>query len=592
MKKTLSFICIVLCLIITASLSVSADDIFTIDYDYGVAAMFSDNVTNSNPQSYTKGQQISLTAPVCDGFEFAGWYLESDYSTPVSSPDTSSGKDITLYAKWYEMTYNISYVLETPGIDLKNEEITNLNSHSRLASESTYLTAPVCNTDVYTFDGWYTDSTYTNKVTYIDAFTCSDITLYAKWVNTYYPVHYEMGVVSQSVYTSENNNPDRYEFSEELLLLDASTSDPFYTFDGWYTDEFFTQKAEKIEAGTTGRIVLYAKWIVKSFNITYVLTDDSGISEDVIHNYNPESFEANSGVTLSSPITDDKNFEFDGWYTSPDFDEKACIEYIHDNTNKDITLYAKWSQAVYTISYDYGIVNQIMLPITNPNPTEYHYGDKTVFTDVEADGFIFNGWCRDAKLKEKLTELPDDVFGDITLYADFTEKTYSISYVLDYAEVTASQVVNKNETVRTTTQRVELNEPQTINKDYKFGGWYLDSDYTQKTEAISGYTTGNITLYAKWIKNVVYLPCWGDATLSEQLSAADARLILRYSSGLETGFSELQKKVSDINNDGKVNAADARLALRLSANLDTEYELKKQYSLPTIKVVDGEVVFK
>lgn len=585
-------LCFIAAALMILSVTGFAKDTFNITYDYGVADIHSEKIINTNPFEFSKGQQISLSSPSCPGFEFKGWYLEPQYETPVTSIDSSQDCDISLYAKWYEMTYSISYVLETDGIDLSQDEITNLNQFSRLASETTYLSAPLCNTDVYTFDGWYTDSSYTNKVTYIDAYTCEDITLWAKWVNTEYSIHYDMGDVTQSIYTSENPNPNTYEFGKELPLLDAVTNDPSYFFDGWYTDEFFTERAESVKSGTSGDIVLYAKWNIKKYNVSYVLTDNSGIDEDDIHNYNSDIFEANTGLALSAPITDDKNYEFVGWFTSSDLSDASATDSIPAGTNNDVTLYAKWMPAVYKINYNYGIINTVMRPIDNPNPAQYRYGDAAKLEDIDADGFIFNGWCTDAALRERITSLPEDAFGDITLYADFTEKTYSISYVLDYGDVTASQVVNTNIGVRTTTQRIELEAPQTINSEYKFGGWYTDGEYTEKIENISGYTTGNLTLYAKWIKIVVYLPCWGDATLSEQLSAADARLILRYSAGLETGFSELQKKVSDINNDGNVNASDARLVLRLSAGIENEYDIKNQYSLPTIKVVDGEVVIK
>lgn len=61
----------------------------------------------------------------------------------------------------------------------------------------------------------------------------------------------------------------------------------------------------------------------------------------------------------------------------------------------------------------------------------------------------------------------------------------------------------------------------------------------------------------------------GDADLSGYITAADARLVLRYSSKLET-LSEQQLKNSDANKDGKVNASDARLILRVAAGLDVE----------------------
>lgn len=592
MGKKIKVLCLVfIALLLLSSVSFAASS-YKITYDYGVADIRSDTIINSNPKSFTNLDIINLTDPECPGFEFKGWYLEPEYKNEITTVDTSQTSDITLYAKWYEMTYSISYVLETPGIGIAADEITNQNPFSRLASENTYLSTPVCNTDVYTFGGWYFDSKYTKKAEHIEEYTCKDVTLYARWLNTSYPVYYDLGDVTQSIYTTENPNPEKYEYNKELVLSDAVTKDPSYTFDGWYSDEFFTNKITSIKKGTSGDIVLYAKWNEVIYNINYVLDDNSGIDSAKIHNNNPDTRTSGSPLMLNTPVSDDKNFEFDGWYTSSDFSEESKIASIPSELYNDITIYAKWKKAVYEITYDYGDINLLQCPIVNNNPETYEFGDNIPLKDIEADGFIFNGWCTDKTLKNKVTSITADSFGDITIYADFTEKTYSVNYVLDGEELTASQVVNLNPTVRTTSQQISLVAAETINSEYMFDGWYLDSEFTEEIEYIKGYTTGNITLYAKWIKIVVYLPCWGDATLSQQLSAADARLILRYASKLETGFNELQKRVSDINNDEKITAADARLALRLSANIDNEEDLKKQYSLPDIKIEDGEVVFK
>lgn len=591
MKKRFSIVAAMLILLLIVNIAAAAKDTYKINFDYGVASEKSEDIINPNPDSFTSGEKINLSAPSCPGFEFAGWYLEEDYNTPAVSVDTSKTEDITLYAKWYEMTYSITYVLTTPGIALTADEITNNNPYSRLTSETTYISAPLTITDTYTFDGWYFDSQYTQKCDYIGSNTTENITLYAKWVNSVYNIQYDMGTVSQSVYTTENPNPDKYFFGSELILKPAQTNDPCFTFEGWYTDEFFTEKIEKLIVDSSGDIILYAKWNTLSFGINYVLADNSGISAEKISTSNPETISATDTLILTDPISDDKSFAFDGWYTSPDFSPESKITQISGTLN-DITLYAKWKEAVYSIDYDYGIINVLYYSVENSNPETYRYGDDTVLSDIEADGFIFNGWCTDKALKNKVTSIPDGTYGDITLYADFTEKTYSISYELACGEVSASQVVNTNATVRTTTEKVSLFSPKTINTEYEFGGWYLDKEYTQEIDYIKAYTTGNITIYAKWIKIVVYVPCWGDATLSEQLSAADARLILRYASGLETGFTELQTRLSDVNNDSKVNAADARIVLRMASGLDSEYDIKKEYDLPKIDVEDGEIVFK
>lgn len=61
----------------------------------------------------------------------------------------------------------------------------------------------------------------------------------------------------------------------------------------------------------------------------------------------------------------------------------------------------------------------------------------------------------------------------------------------------------------------------------------------------------------------------GDVDLDGIVTAADARIILRVSAGLEalTGQALLN---ADIDGDGKITAADARLALRISAGLEAE----------------------
>ena len=57
------------------------------------------------------------------------------------------------------------------------------------------------------------------------------------------------------------------------------------------------------------------------------------------------------------------------------------------------------------------------------------------------------------------------------------------------------------------------------------------------------------------------------------VTAADARMILRFSAKLEKPEKELKRFYfcADMNFDGKINSADARLALRTSAKLEKEY---------------------
>ncbi len=60
----------------------------------------------------------------------------------------------------------------------------------------------------------------------------------------------------------------------------------------------------------------------------------------------------------------------------------------------------------------------------------------------------------------------------------------------------------------------------------------------------------------------------GDVDMNGEIQAADARLALRTSVGLET-LSVVQKKAADIDKNGEIKAADARLILRASVGLET-----------------------
>lgn len=57
-----------------------------------------------------------------------------------------------------------------------------------------------------------------------------------------------------------------------------------------------------------------------------------------------------------------------------------------------------------------------------------------------------------------------------------------------------------------------------------------------------------------------------DVNFDGSVTSADARLVLRFSSKLES-FSQLQRALADVNNDGIVTAADSRIILQMAANL-------------------------
>lgn len=71
-------------------------NIFTISYVLNGGTLVSEA-----PRSYKEGETVFLVEPTKDNYEFAGWYLKSDFSgDSVSVISNKTTGNITLYAKW------------------------------------------------------------------------------------------------------------------------------------------------------------------------------------------------------------------------------------------------------------------------------------------------------------------------------------------------------------------------------------------------------------------------------------------------------------------------------------------------------------
>ena len=191
-----------------------------------------------------------------EGYTFNGWYLDSALTTPYTF-STMPAENITLYAKWDINQYSITF--ESNGGSAV-EEITQNYGSLVLEPQSPMKTG-------YVFAGWYLDSGLTTFYIF-DTISDEDITLYAKWDLIYYTITYELdggiNIGNQSNYTIET----------ETIILNESIKDG-YTFSGWYDNlEFDNDPITEITSGSTGNIVLYAKWTVNQYSIYYEIINN------------------------------------------------------------------------------------------------------------------------------------------------------------------------------------------------------------------------------------------------------------------------------------------------------------------------------
>lgn len=138
-----------------------------------------DGGTNSvnNPNEYAFGVGVaSFEDATKDGYTFKGWYSDNSFeeSKKVTSIAASEQDAVTLYAKFEPKTYAIQYELDG-GTNSAN----NPTGYVYGVGVGSFENAQK---DGYTFEGWYKDAAFTQKVTSIEATQTGEITLYAKYM--------------------------------------------------------------------------------------------------------------------------------------------------------------------------------------------------------------------------------------------------------------------------------------------------------------------------------------------------------------------------------------------------------------------------
>lgn len=148
----------------------------------------------------------------------------------------------------------------------------------------------------------------------------------------------------------------------------------------------------------------------------------------------------------------------------------------------------------YSIIYHIGDNDTYLmsLGIENPNPLIYTAQDGLVLKNLNVPGYNFMGWFTQSEGGTQVTEIPVGTTGDMELYAQWTQKTYSIQYESDLMPITDSDY-------KTYTAGVEKTLPKPFLDKYTFVGW-SDANGNMWDKIPAG-TIGDIILYANWASN-------------------------------------------------------------------------------------------
>ncbi len=199
--------------------------------------------TIQNPKTTFTEDDLPLTlpTPTKEGFTFVGWYLKADFSGD-SVTQITDANNVTVYAKWIETEYTITYELNGGTLE---------SPKTKFTISELPLTLPTPTKEDYTFAGWYLTSDFSgNPVTQLTE--AKNVTLYAKWEAIQYTITYELNGGTLT------NAPTKFTKDQLPLTLPTPTKEG-KEFAGWYLTSDFS--GNKVTAITTkGNVTVYAKW--------------------------------------------------------------------------------------------------------------------------------------------------------------------------------------------------------------------------------------------------------------------------------------------------------------------------------------------
>ena len=170
----------------SSSYNVYLDDIaityaspyFDVDFD-DMTGFTGSSTLPSTITGVPSGNKIQepATEPEAAGYDFDGWYTDASCESAVNWSTMTITTDKTIYAKWTEAEYSITYK------DKGDETFTGGGSLPDTHTYGTITLLEDATKTGYRFDGWYENAACTGYRKYNLGATSytDDITLYAKW---------------------------------------------------------------------------------------------------------------------------------------------------------------------------------------------------------------------------------------------------------------------------------------------------------------------------------------------------------------------------------------------------------------------------
>ena len=438
-----------------------------------------------------------LEVPTKRGFTFEGYTIGDNLEpqTNVTILQGSIGNRIYT-AKWYEIIYTITYILNDGILANPNPDQYTVTSENIVLNNPSKLG--------YKFLGWEDKEVIGNYETYIVIETGSigDKIFEAKWEIIEYRLNYQYNLEN---ITLEKPNPGTYFVTTDTFTL-YNPSKRGYTFTGW-TGYHGNDKLNMITImqGSVDDRTYIANWEINKYIITYDLQQGEFSSDTELP---PALYTVEDEVTIPRP--ERLYYRFDGWTGRNTLDPSNPITIpqldivIAKGTIGDFFLEANWTLIRFNISYTfYGEDgnDDTGIPICEDLgsfPDHYMSTDPSAYLiNPTRPGYEFLGWSgTDINGYAKPLEIKTGEMGDKDLTANWIIINYSIVYDIQGGSISPNP---DSYTIRTPS--FILNNP--TRTGYTFDGWTGSNGTSpQDSIMIAQGSTGNFEFVANYTAKI------------------------------------------------------------------------------------------
>jgi uncharacterized repeat protein (TIGR02543 family) len=296
-------------------------------------------------QTIASGSSAPLTANAFTktNWTFGGWATSATGTVAYTdgADYTMGTANLTLYAIWTQNSYTVTFN--------KNDAAATgtMAAQTIAGGSSAPLTANAFTKTGWAFSGWATSATGTVAYANGGSYTMgtANVTLYAKWTQNMHSITFNKNDAAATGNMAAQSMAE----GATASLSGNSFTKPGWNFAGWATTAggaAVYADQDDFQMGTAN-VTLYATWAPQNFTITFNKNDLAATGTMTV-----QTIACGSSAPLKVNSFAKNGWTFAGWATT----SGGAVAYLNQASytmgTAGITLYAKWTANLYTITFD------------------------------------------------------------------------------------------------------------------------------------------------------------------------------------------------------------------------------------------------